>query len=47
MHKHAKTRGVLGHAPPGKICNLQPRRLHLVVSETSLTLRGRARGGGS
>ena len=36
MRKHAKTRGVWGHAPPGKFCNLQARRLLLVASETSL-----------
>ena len=28
--------GVWGHAPPGKFCNLQPQRLLLVASETSL-----------
>ena len=36
MRKHTKTRGVWGHAPPGKFCKLQPRRLLLVASETSL-----------
>ena len=36
MHKHTKTRGVWGHGPPGKVCNLQPWRLLLVASETSL-----------
>ena len=36
MCKHAKNRGVWGHAPPGKVCNIQPWRLLVVASETSL-----------
>ena len=30
--------GVWGHAPPEIFCNLQPLRLLLVASETSLTI---------
>ncbi len=35
VRKHAKTRGVWGHAPPGKFCNLYSQRLLLVASEAS------------
>ena len=32
-----KTRGVWGHAPPGKFCNLQPQKLLLMAFETTFT----------
>ena len=38
MLPHTKTRGVWGHAPPEKFCNLQPLRLLVVASETTLTV---------
>ena len=44
--KHAQSRGVLGHAPPGKFINLQPLRLFLVAPETTYTVWFVSSGGG-
>ena len=38
MLKYIETRGIWGHAPPENFCNLQPLRLLLVASKTSLTV---------